>query len=139
MSYLENQRCWFVTQKVKLHPNKPPTFLLLDANTNKKTVKLMQVDRLLSASRLHSQKHVPMTLGADSQTCLKLSTSQYLSLSCVMLFKLCLGGRNLWSMKLLTVSWSQGHYKLYTEILFLVIVSPWCNYNSAKGCNILTN
>ena len=37
--------------KVKLHRNKPPTFLLLYAITNGKTVKLMQVDRLLSASK----------------------------------------------------------------------------------------
>ena len=49
---LENQRCWFGTQKVKLHPNKPPTFLLLYAITNEKTVKLMQLDRLLFASRI---------------------------------------------------------------------------------------
>ena len=39
------------TQKVKLHPNKPPTFLLLYAITDEKTVKLMQVDRVLSASK----------------------------------------------------------------------------------------
>ena len=38
--------------------------------------------------------------GADSQTCLKLSVSQDLSLSWVMLFKLCLG-HNLWSTKIL--------------------------------------
>ena len=48
---LENQRCWFGTQKVKQHPNKPPTFLLLYAITNEKTVKLMQIDRLLFASK----------------------------------------------------------------------------------------
>ena len=39
------------TQKVKLNPNKPPTFLLLYAITNEKTVKLTQIDRLLSASK----------------------------------------------------------------------------------------
>ena len=38
---------------------------------------------------------------ADSHTCLKLSVSQGLSLSWVMLFKLCLGGGNLWSMEIL--------------------------------------
>ena len=27
------------------------------------------------------------------------------------------------------LSWSQGH-KFYTETLFLVIISPWCSYNS---------
>ena len=37
--------------KSKIHPNKPPTFLLLYAITNEKTGKLMQVDRLLSASK----------------------------------------------------------------------------------------
>ena len=36
--------------KVKLHRYKPPTFLLLYDITNEKTVKLMRVDRLLSAS-----------------------------------------------------------------------------------------
>ena len=36
---------------VKLHTNKPPTFLLLCAITNEETVKLMQVDWLLSASK----------------------------------------------------------------------------------------
>ena len=40
-----------LTQKVKLHPNKPPPFLLLCAITNEKTVKLMQRDRLLFASK----------------------------------------------------------------------------------------
>ena len=40
-----NLRCWFGTQKVKLHANKRPTFLLLYAITNEKTVQLMQVDR----------------------------------------------------------------------------------------------
>ena len=56
--------CWFWKQKVKLHPNRQPTFLLLYAITNEKTVKLMQVDRLLSAPklRLHQQKQVPITL-----------------------------------------------------------------------------
>ena len=48
---MENQRCWFATQKVTLHPNKSPTLLLFYAITNEKTVKLMQVDRLLSASK----------------------------------------------------------------------------------------
>ena len=43
--------CWFGTKKVTLHPNKPPTFLILYAITNEKTVKLMQVDRLLFASK----------------------------------------------------------------------------------------
>ena len=43
--------CSSGTQKVKLHPNKPPTFLLSYAITNEKTVKFMQVDRLLSASK----------------------------------------------------------------------------------------
>ena len=38
-------------KKVKLHPNKPPMFLLLYAITNENTVKLMQLDRLLSASK----------------------------------------------------------------------------------------
>ena len=42
--------CWFWTQKLALHPNKPPTFLLLYAITNEKTVKLMQIGRLQSAS-----------------------------------------------------------------------------------------
>ena len=40
-------------------------------------------------------------LGADSQTCPKLSVSQDLSLSWVMQFKLCLGGGNLRSTKIL--------------------------------------
>ena len=35
---LENQCCWFGTQKVKLHLNKDPTFLLLYTITNEKTV-----------------------------------------------------------------------------------------------------
>ena len=38
-----------ITQKVKLHSNKGPTFLLLYATTNEKTAKLMQLDRLLPA------------------------------------------------------------------------------------------
>ena len=38
---------------------------------------------------------------ADSQICLKFSVSRDLTLSCVVLFKLWLAGRNLWSMKLL--------------------------------------
>ena len=59
---LENQRYWFGTQNVKLHPNKPPTFLLLYPITNEKPVKLMQLNRLLSASKTSPQKHVPMTL-----------------------------------------------------------------------------
>ena len=33
----ENQMCCFGTQKVKLLPNKPPTFLLLYTITNEKT------------------------------------------------------------------------------------------------------
>ena len=41
-------------KKVTLHPNKAPTFLLIYAITNEKTVKLMQVDRLLSASKTSS-------------------------------------------------------------------------------------
>ena len=45
---LEKQRCWFATQKVKLHPNKPLTFLLLYALINEKTVKLMQIDKFLT-------------------------------------------------------------------------------------------
>ena len=36
-----------MTLKVTLHPNKSKKFLLLYAITNEKTVKLMQVDRLL--------------------------------------------------------------------------------------------
>ena len=36
--------------KVTLHLNKAPTSLLLYAITNEKTVKLMQIDRLLSVS-----------------------------------------------------------------------------------------
>ena len=48
---MENQRCWFGTHKIKLHANKPPTFLLLYVITNEKTVKLMQPDRLISASK----------------------------------------------------------------------------------------
>ena len=54
MGNSENQRCWFQwfgTQKIKLHSNKPLTFLLLYAITNEKTVKLMQNDRLLFASK----------------------------------------------------------------------------------------
>ena len=47
----ENQRYYFGTQKVTLHSNKPTTFLLLYAITNEKSVKLMQIDRLLSASK----------------------------------------------------------------------------------------
>ena len=43
--------CWFGTQKVKLHANEAPTFLLLCAITNEKTVKFMQIDRLLSTSK----------------------------------------------------------------------------------------
>ena len=43
--------CWIWARKVKLHPNKPPSFLLLCAITNEKTVKLIQLDRLLSASK----------------------------------------------------------------------------------------
>ena len=39
--------CLFGTQKVKLHSNKLPTFILLCAFINEKTVKLMQIDRLL--------------------------------------------------------------------------------------------
>ena len=39
--------CLFGTQKVKLHSNKLPTFILLCTFTNEKTVKLMQIDRLL--------------------------------------------------------------------------------------------
>ena len=38
-----------MTQKVKLHPNKQPTFLLLYAITDEKTIKLMQ--GLLSTSK----------------------------------------------------------------------------------------
>ena len=38
---LENQRCWFGTQKVKLHPNKAPTISLLDDISNEKTIKLI--------------------------------------------------------------------------------------------------
>ena len=37
--------------KRTLHSNKPPTFLLLYAITNETTVKFMQLDRLLSASK----------------------------------------------------------------------------------------
>ena len=48
---MENQRCWFGTQKVTLHRNKPPSFLLLYVITNEKTVKLMQIDRLLPISK----------------------------------------------------------------------------------------
>ena len=44
-------KVWFGTQKVKFHPNKPPNFLLLYSITNEKTVKLMQIDRLLPASK----------------------------------------------------------------------------------------
>ena len=42
---LENKRCWHGIQKVKLIKNKPPKFLLLYVITNKKTVKLTQIDR----------------------------------------------------------------------------------------------
>ena len=52
------KECWFGeskvlfwTQKLTLHPNKLPTFLLLYSITNEKTVKLMPIDRLLSASK----------------------------------------------------------------------------------------
>ena len=47
MGNLDNQSCWFRTQKVALHPNKPQTFLLLYTIINENTVKLMQIDRLL--------------------------------------------------------------------------------------------
>ena len=50
---LEKKRYWFGTQKVTLHPNKSPKLSLLYAITNEKTVKLMQVDRLLSASKTY--------------------------------------------------------------------------------------
>ena len=43
--------CWFETQKVTLHPNKAPYFLLLYAITNEKTVKLMKIDGLPSESK----------------------------------------------------------------------------------------
>ena len=39
-----------------------PPFLLLYTITNKKTVKLMQVDRLLSASKTSPAEHIPITL-----------------------------------------------------------------------------
>ena len=39
-----------------------PTFLLLYAITNEKTVKLTQRDRIQAESRASPQKHVPITL-----------------------------------------------------------------------------
>ena len=45
----------FGTQKVILHPNKPPTLLLLYAITNENIVKSMQVDGLLSASKTSAE------------------------------------------------------------------------------------
>ena len=42
--------------KVTLYPNKPPTFLILSAITNEKTIKLIQVDGLLFASKTSPTK-----------------------------------------------------------------------------------
>ena len=39
-----------------------PSFLLLQAITNEKTLKLKQIDRLPALPRLPPQKHVPTTL-----------------------------------------------------------------------------
>ena len=43
---------WVWTQKVIWHPNMSPTFLLLYAITNEKTLKLTQIDRMLAASKI---------------------------------------------------------------------------------------
>ena len=56
MGNLENQSYLFWTQEVTWHLNIGPTFLLY-VITNEKIVKLMQIDRLLSTSRL-LQKHI---------------------------------------------------------------------------------
>ena len=59
---LENQRCWLGTQEVTRHRNMAQIILLLYAITNEKTVKLMQIDRLRSASKTIQQKLVPITM-----------------------------------------------------------------------------
>ena len=59
---MKNRRCWFGTQKVKLHPNKPPTFLLLYVIANEKNEKLMSSIGCDLPQRLLPQKHIPITL-----------------------------------------------------------------------------
>ena len=44
--YFENQRYWFWTQEIIWHPNVPQTFWLLDAKTNKNSVKLIRIDMM---------------------------------------------------------------------------------------------
>ena len=95
-----------VTPKVTLHPNKAPTFLLLHAITNEKTVKLMQIDRLLSASKTFSaetrssnsgrytliKSHIPwiraLVLGENGlQAVNKANKFKYLKCSSILAYK----------------------------------------------------
>ena len=50
-----------MTQKVILHPNMAPFFLLLQVITNE-TLKLKPIDWLLVASKIFLQKYIPTIL-----------------------------------------------------------------------------
>ena len=62
IGYLENQWSWFWTHSLTWHPNMAQTFLLLDAITDEKTVKLIQLDTMPALLSRISHLQVPIIL-----------------------------------------------------------------------------